>query len=259
MRKGRFLQPADAPLASKTVSGTINHVAVSFWHHGYHNLSHNKHGALDWNLARQLWSYKLSDPNEIQQKAIPLSVLSLIAQAKTMETQLKMTQLIVGALFIACRSCEYLQVKNPEDKQTKILTLENIAFYKNDIEPSHLQASALSSTHQVLITFVPQKNGSKNGTTTQWRTNGKVLCPVVQWAALVQRISNYPGAKPATPVSSIWVHNHILHVTSKIVESALHSRVVAAGKTKLRIHCHKVGTHSIRTGAAMAIYLGGVG
>jgi hypothetical protein len=78
--KGDFLQPADPPLASKTVSGTINHMAAAFQHHGYHNLSHNKHGALDWNLACQLWSYKLLYPKEIQQKAIPLSVLSLIAQ-----------------------------------------------------------------------------------------------------------------------------------------------------------------------------------
>jgi hypothetical protein len=75
---------------------------------------------------------------------------------------------------------------------------------------------------------------------------------------LVQHISNYPSTKPVTQVSAIWVHNWISHVTSKIVESALCDGVVAAGKAKLRIHCHKIGTHSIRTGAAMAMYLGGV-
>jgi hypothetical protein len=150
------------------------------------------------------------------------------------------------------------EVKNLEDKQTKILTLENIAFYNNDIELPHLQASTLSSADQVLIIFVVQKNGHKNNTTTQWKTNNNILCPVVQWAALVQRFSNYPGAKPVTPVSAVWVHNRILHVTSKIIKSALCNSIMAAGKTKLHIHCHEVGTHSIRAGTAIAMYLKGV-
>jgi hypothetical protein len=63
---------------------------------------------------------------------------------------------------------------------------------------------------------------------------------------------------PETPVSAVWVRNQLLHVTSKIVESALRNGVVAIGKAKLCIHCHEVGTHSIRAGATMAMYLGGV-
>jgi hypothetical protein len=52
MRKGQFLQPADASLAFKTVSGAINHVAASFRSHRYPNPSHDKHNALYWNLAQ---------------------------------------------------------------------------------------------------------------------------------------------------------------------------------------------------------------
>jgi hypothetical protein len=174
------------------------------------------------------------------------------------ETQQGTTQLIVGDFFFACHSCKYLQVKNPEDKQTKILTLEYIAFYQNDIKLPHLQASALSSTNQVLITFVVQKNGRKDNTITQWRTNDRVLCPVIQWAALVQCISNYPGAMPATPVSLVWVCNCISHVTSNIFKSALYNGVVAAGETKLCIHHHEVGIYFIHTDAPMAMYLKGV-
>ncbi len=58
----------------------------------------------------------------------------------------------------------------------------------------------------------------------------------------------YPGATPETPVSTIWVRNQLLHVTSKIVK----------GKAKLPVHHHEVGTHSISAGATMAMYLGGV-
>jgi hypothetical protein len=78
--EGRFLQPCDAPLASGTVSGAIGHVAATFRSHGYPNQSHNEHGNLDWNLSCQYRAYKISALKEIQQKAIPFSILSLIAQ-----------------------------------------------------------------------------------------------------------------------------------------------------------------------------------
>jgi hypothetical protein len=59
-------------------------------------------------------------------------------------------------------------------------------------------------------------------------------------------------------VSAIWVRNQLSHVTSKIIKSALCDGIVTIGKAKLHIHRHKVGTHSTRAGAAMAMYLDGV-
>jgi hypothetical protein len=137
LREGRFLQPCDSPLASGTVSGAIGHVAATFRIHGYPNPSHDKHGNLDWNLSHQYRAYKTSDLKEIQQKAIPFSILSLIAQVQTTETQKATAQLTIAAFFFACRSCKHLKVKNPQDKKTKILTLENISFHKDDNEIPH--------------------------------------------------------------------------------------------------------------------------
>jgi hypothetical protein len=142
-------------------------VAATSRSHGYPNPSHDKHGALDWNLSCQYRSYKNSDPKEIQQKAIPLSVISLIAKLTTTETQKATSQLIIATLFFACRSCEYLKVPNPQDKKTKILSLENIPFYLDDKEIPHSSASALSSANRVSVTFVTQKNGCKFDTITQ--------------------------------------------------------------------------------------------
>ncbi len=136
--------------------------------------------------------------------------------------------------------------------------MENISLYKNEIKLPHSQTSELMTADCVSITFISQKNGYKNATITQWRKNNKVICPVIQWAALVYHISLYPGAMLETSVSAVWVRNQLLHVTSKIVESALRNGIVAVGKAKLCIHHHKVGTHSICAGAAMAMYLRGV-
>ena len=108
------------------------------------------------------------------------------------------------------------------------------------------------------ITFVSQKNGRKNDTITQWKTYDSILCPVLQWAAIVHRISNYTGTTPDTPVSAVWTNSRLEHVTGNIVETALGDGVVALGEDKLCIRRHEVGTHSIRSGTAMAMYLGGV-
>jgi hypothetical protein len=233
-------------------------MAAAFRSHGYPNPSHDAHGELDWNLARQYRSYKLNDPKKIQQKAVPLSVISLIAQVNMTDLQCATAQLVIGAFFFACRSCEYLQVPKPEEKKTKILMLADIAFFKNDVKLPHTTSLMLVTVDRVSITFISQKNGRKNDTLTQWKTYDKVLCPVLQWAAIIHRISKYTSATSDTPVLAFWARGLIKHVTGKIVENALGDSVVALGEAKLRIYCHEIGTHSIRPGGAMAMYLGGV-
>ncbi len=108
------------------------------------------------------------DPKEIQQKAIPLDVISLIAKLDATETQRAITQLIIGAFFFACRSCEYLEVSHPESKRTKQLTLGNLAFYKGDIEIPHSSPLELQTADRISITFEALKNGRKFDTVTQW-------------------------------------------------------------------------------------------
>ncbi len=99
--KGDFLLPCDAPLASGTVSGAIGHVAATLRSHGYPNPSHDEHGNLNWYLSRQYRAYKILDPKENQKKAIPFSILSLIAQVQTTETQKATAQLTITFFFHA--------------------------------------------------------------------------------------------------------------------------------------------------------------
>jgi hypothetical protein len=150
-----------------------------------------------------------------------------------------------------------LKVQQPEDETTKQLTLGNLAFFKDNKRIPNSSPN-LSSANRLAITFKMQKNGRKLNTITQWKTNDPILCPVIQLAALVTRISAYNGASNAMPVSTVWNRGRIEHVTSKMVENALHDGVKAYGEAALRIDAHKVGTHSIRSESAMAMYLGGV-
>ena len=47
-------------------------------------------------------------------------------------------------------------------------------------------------------------------------------------------------------------------MTAKEISNALRDGVTAFGSDRLRIKPNEIGTHSIRSGAAMAMYLGGV-
>ena len=93
--------------------------------------------------------------------------------------------------------------------------------------------------------------------TVNHRASGDdVLCPVRQWAQLVQRIRRYPGSSDETPVSAVWRRDRIEHITSSELVTALRGAVAAIGEDVLGIKCSEVGSKSIRSGAAMSMYLG---
>eukprot|EP00957_Ditylum_brightwellii_P054154 4101645-Ditylum_brightwellii.AAC.1 len=58
------------------------------------------------------------------------------------------------------------------------------------------------------------------------------------------------------PVSLVWHLDKIEHITLAEMVNALRAAVFAFGEEKLGIKIDKIGTHSIRSGAAMSMYLG---
>jgi hypothetical protein len=74
----------------------------------------------------------------------------------------------------------------------------------------------------------------------------------------VERIRAYPGLSSETSVPALLEHKQISHITQKQVKDTLRDRVKSFGEAKLRIQSKEIGTHSIRSGEAMAMYLGGL-
>ena len=83
------------------------------------------------------------------------------------------------------------------------------------------------------------------------------LCPVQAAAAIICQIQSYPGANHDTPISAIWKYDRINHITSTQINNVLWDAVLAIGKDVLHIATNEISTHSIRLGAAIAIFLGG--
>ncbi len=100
-----------------------------------------------------------------------------------------------------------------------------------------------------------QKNQEKFDMVMHSSTGHEFLCPVKQWAAVVNCILSYPWATVDTPVSAIWRYINIKNLTSKFID-ALCNAVVAVGEDSLGFKASKIGTHLICSGAAMQMFLG---
>jgi hypothetical protein len=93
-------------------------------------------------------------------------------------------------------------------------------------------------------------------TITLMASEDSILCPVRAAAAIIKRIKKYPGTTPNSPIST-YSNNDIIHqATLDYMINALRNAVAGIGEIKLGIKKEDVGTHSIRSGVAMAMYLG---
>jgi hypothetical protein len=153
------------------------------------------------------------------------------------------------------RSCEYLKVNQSEQRRTEILRLRNVRFFRGSEKLSH-DHPELEFAECVSITFERQKKDEKMDTITQMASGDETLCPVRAAAAVVKRIRKNQGTSDNTPVSTFFNHGIIDQVTSDHMINALRDAVGAIGEARLGFNKENVGTHSIRSGAAMAMYLG---
>jgi len=255
LRRGRFSGPAYDTLAEGTIRNSVSFLASSFRENDRPNPTRDEDGELGRLLSRLFRGFKNEDPNPVQQKALPVCILIEIAKMVATEMQRALGQLSIGAFFFACRSCEYVKVPQAEMRRTDCLRLRNLRFFKDGIELAH-NSPFLEFADCVSITFERQKKDERMDTITQLASGDAILCPVRRWAALVRRIRGYPGATDDTKVSAVWRNDRIEHVSSKELVGALRAAVVAYGEEKLGFKAEEIGTHSIRSGAAMAMYLG---
>lgn len=255
LREGRFSGPAYDTLASSTIQNSIGFVAQTFRDNDRPNPTKDEDGQLGRLLSRQYRAYRNEDPNPVQQKALPICVLKEVAKNQCTETRKAISQLSIGAFFFACRSCEYLKVPQEEKRRTQRLKLRNIRFFKNGRELKHSDPN-LDNADSVALTFEWQKKDVKFDTVSHMQSGDPLLNPVIQWAAVVKRIWSYPGATADTPVSAVWRYGRIEDISSKELVEVLQAAVLAIGEDVLGIKKDEIGTHSLRSGAAMAMYLG---
>jgi hypothetical protein len=215
-----------------------------------------------------LRGYALDDPEPCQRQALPAAVVEVVARVKTTETHRAIGQLVTGAFFFAMRSCEYSEASG--SRRTKTVQIGDIIFRRagDTIESSNESVLAMADT--VSITYRTQKNGDRGVTVTQHRTRanpGTGLCPVRALAGLVSRISAYEldatkwkdvTTRPMNLVVTSGSGARVTTITAGEVLQHLRAAVIQYGETRLGFPASRIGTHSLRSGAAMAMFLAGV-
>ena len=161
-----------------------------------------------------------------------------------------MGQLVCGAFFFGMRSCEYLTVSGT--RKTKRLRIRNIRFFKNNLPLTDKRNPILRYADTVSVTFEFQKNKQKNITVSQPRS-GKEICPVIIWAQLVQRILFYKDSSENTYVNAIQIGKSKGYI--KATEMYQHIVHTVDNTPGLGFTGKDVGTHSVRSSLAMALYL----
>ncbi len=104
---------------------------------------------------------------------------------------------------------------------------------------------SLEQADSIAVTFEMQTNDLKHNTVTHGRTDEATLCPVHQWACLVNRIWTYPGTSPHTPACAVWHHNRLESIASHQVLAALCAACASVGSGQLDFEPHKMGKHTL--------------
>lgn len=205
-------------------------------------------------------AYNNQDPGCNREEAItPHHLREIKRHIKEISSQSKshhkyIPDLLIGAFFFAMRSCEYSTVQ--QQGRTKRLTIGDIIFQDRKHKIINQNNSKLLETAKyVTITFQNQKNGHKNTKRTHGRTNNSILCPVRAWARVITRIRQ-KRTKHTTPVNFVWDDdvNEIKYFKQQDIIIVLRTSAKLLHK-ELPYTSDRIGSHSLRSGAAMALFL----
>jgi hypothetical protein len=167
--------------------------------------------------------------------------------------------LAILGFFFAMRSCE--NTTTPKPGLTKTVDMVGVIFLDDDHREIPQDHPGIALAVYVTLLFADQKNRDKNARRTQKRTDDPVLCPVRRAASLIERIRRLvPGFSGSTTINS-YAHQTseglvTLQLASGFLRDQLrHTCSTLGGKKVFGFDRADIGTKSIRSGAAMGLFL----
>jgi hypothetical protein len=211
-----------------------------------------------------LKAFDNNDPPPNRQKAITPKFLRTFftflstATSKTGDasTLAHVADLVLGAFFFAMRSCEY--TKSVPIGRTKRVRMGCFVFRTASRRVLlHSDPKLLYHAEYVTIVFEDQKNGKKMDARTHSRSGHKFLCPVLRWGSAVQRIiATIPGWNEQTTLCSVLLDGDTIEIGNAFVRKLLrHTCSIFGGFKTFGFHPQEIGNKSLRSGAAMSLFL----
>lgn len=206
-------------------------------------------------ITRQQRCYKRHDKPVKHQPAIPPEVFRQLLRLAQTPRERTRAYLLAAAVFFCLRSCEYTKTPKHEEQKTHPICPTDITFRKNGEELSH-DHPRLHLADTITITFRLQKAEYYYESVTQYRTEDPELCPIRCWAAVLRRLRSEPKYDPTKPVYTYHdASGKQADILSKEIMTDIKRVVSIIGKNILGFTANEVGTHSVRAGGAMMMYL----
>ena len=191
MWEANFIRRNKYELVGGTVSAILSYVAQVFKSNNRPDLRLDADSKTCFILQEQFRGYCYQDGTKLKQKALPMMVLRKVLELAVSQREKAIAWLLIGALFFAMISCEYLKVAPEETKWTKIIWVENVVLKKRNRVIQHNDPD-LRSSDLVTIFFVFKKNDKHNKCIHWFKSGDTVLCLVISWATTFQRVYKIP-------------------------------------------------------------------
>ena len=260
---GRPTGTRKEPVVASTLRKNTSNLTAAFWQHiGQSPLllpgsSHMRPFVRMW-----LKACDNGDPPKRQQRAItPHLLRSTYERSNGLSNQRNdseeaiAAEIAIVAYFFAMRLCEITET--PAPGRTKMTRLRGVTFRDQSNREMNHHSEDLATARKVTVTFENQKNGLKNDRRTHEKTGDPVMCPALRLAFLVERVlRTVPMAGPDTPVSATYLNNEQSNVTAEMLKRNLRlACTLGGGREVFGYGAADIGTRSIRSGAAMGLFL----
>ena len=224
-------------------------------------LVHEK-GSYPKPISQLLEGYKREDPPPQPKLAVPVRVPNLLVTTGTHSVCQKtkaIGDMAIIAFYYLLRVGEYTYHKPDENRKTKQFCIGDVKFWKGTklLPQSKTTNYLITNCTAATLSIVAQKNDAKNQSVHHEALN-KPLCPI---RALIRRVKTI-RKQTANPRACLGTYKDIAGM-----ERILHARditnAVRRACSTLKLHENGltpklVGSHSLRAGGAMAMYLNGV-
>lgn len=258
---GRVLGTRAKPLVASTVRDAAGHLAASFRIHHQPSPLHFSNSTVMHPFVRSLLSaFANLDPPKSRQKAITPKLLRAMYRLSHHPGDEDspfaiVSELACAGFFYATRSCEI--TTTPQPGRTRIIQLDGITFWTQDGAIIAHDDPWLDTAYRVSVEFADQKNKTKKDSRSQMRTDDPVLCPVRQLASLIRRIHRtVPNWSGHTTINSLQNADSTECLTSPyLLRQIRYTCSFFGGRPTFGFDANEIGTKSIRSGAAMALFL----
>ena len=244
-------------MGASTITNSLGTLSQAFRLNFRQSPTHDEHGKMFALLSAQIKAYRNLDPPANQQAAVSLRLLLHLDKMKKTLVDSIVCDLVLFAFFFAMRSCKYSSVQGT--RKTKTICLGDIQFFSEKTKRvMTFDSEEIIQADSISVTFRDQKNGKKMDIRTVWKSGHTRACAVLAAIHIVRRLAIYKCTfKKETLLCTISSSDKPKLVTATMIRNRLQVAAGSIGAAELGYKPSDYGTHSIRSGAAMALTLAG--